>query len=159
PAEVTEAYPTKLPPLRADAPTLVIGRMKAGKTLAYKVTGTVPGRPGAVTVEMSEAGSAAGGGNYVLVSMLAPRRKAGEQARRIRADRALVFAYERNRLAKEELLAQAQAALHQQELEVAAQLYEQARQLAPHDAEAKAGLRIVAHLRDGKLTPERLREQ
>src|SRR5213078_3171972 len=44
PAEVTEVYPAKLPPLRGDAPTLVIGKVK-GEKLSYKLKGAVDGRP------------------------------------------------------------------------------------------------------------------
>jgi len=41
PANCGVHYPTKLPPLRPDAPTLIIGRMKAAKELAVSVSGSV----------------------------------------------------------------------------------------------------------------------
>src|SRR5262245_61768717 len=42
--EIAESFPTRLPPLRADAPTLVVGRLKGGAQVGYRVTGTVAGK-------------------------------------------------------------------------------------------------------------------
>ena len=40
---VAEFYPAKLPPLRSDTPTLVVGRLKGAKSLSFDVQGTVAG--------------------------------------------------------------------------------------------------------------------
>ena len=69
-----------------------------------------------------------------------------------RGDRALGFAYERNRLDRQELLTGAQRFLQENDLEAAANLYQQAKQLAPRDAEAQAGLKIIEKLQSGKIT-------
>ena len=44
-------------------------------------------------------------------------------------------------------------------MDAAARLYERVLTLAPHDGTAAAGLKVVAHLRDGTLTREALRQQ
>src|SRR5262249_32351245 len=44
PAEVVEAFPPRLPPLRSDSPTLVVGKIKPGATLNYTLAGTVAGK-------------------------------------------------------------------------------------------------------------------
>jgi hypothetical protein len=155
-----EHYPSRLPPLRPDAPTLVIGRMKQAKTLTYKVEGIVDGRPEPVTYgPRTEDVPEAELDNYFLVSMVNQWKNAREQHALIRADRALVFAYEQNRLQHQELLLSAELALKNKELDAAARLYENAKTLVPHDTAAAAGLRVVANLRDGKLTWETLKQQ
>src|SRR5207253_10007321 len=53
----------------------------------------------------------------------------------------------------------AQAALQQDALKEAARWYERARQLAPNDVEAAAGLKIVASLQSGKLTRKDLLQE
>ncbi|HEX4621896.1 MAG TPA: hypothetical protein VH208_10055, partial [Myxococcaceae bacterium] len=82
-----------------------------------------------------------------------------ERYTRIRADRALVMAYDRTEVTREQLNTAAQIALQKNELDAAHKFYTQVRHLVPHDAEAAAGLQIVATLRDGKTTLEKLREQ
>src|SRR5262249_55185850 len=161
PAAVSERYPTRLPPLRGDAPALVVGRLKdaAVKALAWRVTGSVPGRAGAVTVEGKEEGREAESDNYFLVSMAQQGQNAKDPPALLRADRALAAAYEQGRLDRLELLAEARQALQQDEVAAAARLYERARRLAPHDVEVKGGLKIVASLRSGKLSRKDLLDQ
>src|SRR5262245_35436862 len=70
PADVTEYYPAKLPPLRTDAPTLVIGRVKAGsKEIGYKVDAAVAGREAPVTLTLSEKLTEPMLDNYFLMNM------------------------------------------------------------------------------------------
>jgi hypothetical protein len=159
PAEVTEYYPTQLPPLRSDTPTLVAGRMKAAKTLRFTVTGTVEGRNAPETRTFDEAVPAAEVDNYFLASVADQWKSAKDQFASMRADSALVLAYNKNELTREELNAAAQIALRKNELDTAQKFYAQVRHLAPHDTEAAAGLQIVASLRDGKTTLDKLREQ
>jgi tetratricopeptide (TPR) repeat protein len=154
PAGVTEHYPARLPPLRPDAPTLIVGRMKQAKELAVRVTGNVVGRP--VTVNVTEKVNDPEVDNFFLVGMAEQWKKARDQHATIRADRALVAAYEQNRLDRMDALATAQAALQQDALKEAKRWYERARQLAPNDVEAEAGLKIVANLQSGRLTRQDL---
>jgi hypothetical protein len=158
PAEVTELYPTQLPPLRSDSPTLVAGRLKAAKSVRFTVAGTVAGKNEVVTRTFEEKVPAAELDNYFLVSVADQWKTAKNQFALVRADSALVLAYNRNEIVREELNAAAQVALQKHELDAAQKFYNQVRHLAPHDTEAAAGLQIVASLRDGKTTLEKLRE-
>ena len=159
PAEVIEYYPTQLPPLRADAPTLVAGRMKSAKALTFTVAGTAEGKNDVATRTFTETVPAPELDNYFLVSVADQWKSAKEQYTLVRADRALVLAYDKNEVARETLNAAAQLALRKNELDTAEKLYGQVRSLVPHDLEAVAGLQIVASLRDGKMTLDKLREQ
>jgi hypothetical protein len=67
------------------------------------------------------------------------------------------LAYEQNRLQHHELLLAAELAVQKNELAAAAQLFGKVKDMAPHDAEAEAGLRIVASLKTGKLTLDQIR--
>src|SRR5262249_19618065 len=140
PDAVAEVLPAKLPPLRADAPTLVVGRLKGGNELSYTVRGSVGGK--LVVVTATEKLPAPEADNFFLVSMVTQWRNAKDQAALIRGDRALAHAYEQNMLAVLELDAQGQLAIQDRKLDHAERLFKQARQLNPADAEAKAGLDI-----------------
>src|SRR5204863_9975428 len=100
-AEVTQFSPTRLPPLRADAPTLVVGKIGPGRVLAYTVEGTVAGRK--VRVAMSEAVSEPELDNFFLVGMVNQWKDAQDQPALMQADRALAFAQEMNQIARAEL--------------------------------------------------------
>ena len=55
PADATNVCPTFLPPLRSDAPTLVVGQFKKlPKQIDYTITGVLPGRKGDVTIKATE---------------------------------------------------------------------------------------------------------
>src|SRR5207249_306312 len=84
--------------------------------------------------------------NFFLVSMVQQWSNAKDQPALIRADRALAFAYETNRLVHEDIIGNAHLAMQQNNLEAAARLYEQALKHAPHDKGAEAGLKLVADL-------------
>jgi hypothetical protein len=157
PDVVTEVLPAKLPPVRSDAPTLVVGRLKGGNELSYTVRGTVAGKPAVVTG--TEKIPAPEADNFFLVSMVTQWRNAKDQAALIRADRALSHAYEQNMLAKRELVAQAELAIQDRKLGSAQRLFDQALQLDPVDAEAKAGRNVVDMLRQGKLNQKDIETQ
>lgn len=157
PAEVVEAFPTKLPPLRSDAPTLVVGKMQPAKVFAYEVEGIAAGRE--VHLKLSDPVPESEADNFFLVSMVEQWKNAKDQPALMRADRALAYAHERNQLARADLLAQAQWAITEDKLEAAANLFKQARQLDPQDVEAEAGLKIVEKLRSGVLTRKQLQEK
>ena len=149
--EVIEHYPTKLPPMRGDAPTLVVGKMKPAKQISATVEGIVGGKPAKVVCKIADSVPDAELDNYFLVSIVNQWQRAKDQPALIRADRALAFAYEDNRIAHEDLLTNAQQAMHQNNLEAAARLYDQAAKFVPHDQEAAAGLKLIEGLKNGKV--------
>ena len=97
--------------------------------------------------------------HYFLVSIFTQWKNAPQQQAMIQADRALVFAYQKNRLGHQELLEAAAMARSLDKLEAAEKLYKRAHALVPHDLEAKMGLEVVAKLRSGELTKQQLRKQ
>src|SRR5262249_34023691 len=101
--------------------------------------------------------------NYFLNTMLTQWKNKGKEAVErpalLRADRSLVLAYEQTRVILQDMLVSAQLATEKNELEAAYRLFEQARQLAPHDIDAKAGLKVINDLKDGKLTKKMIEDQ
>ncbi len=169
--EVAEFFPTQMPPLRSDTPTLVVGRFgKPGKTISYTVEGAVAGKE--VRVQMSEAMVDPEVDNFFLVGLYDQWKTAKDQPAMMRADRTLAFAYEMNRMTCQELLAQAELALlprnaaeakaaiiPHEKLQSAEKMYQQVVKLDPYNHEAIGGLKLVQKLRDGKITKQQLRDQ
>lgn len=159
PAEVTEHYPRELPPLRGDVPTLVVGRMKQAANLEYTVTGTVGGLGAPTTLNVSLPVPAPELDNFFLIGMVDQWARAQNQPALLRADRALMFAYNQTKVLHKDLLVGAQLAIERNELDGAARLFAEAKQMSPRDGEADAGLRVLAKLKDGTLTREQIRKQ
>src|SRR5579871_619015 len=136
--EIADAMPTVLPPLRADAPTLVVGHLKSGQTITYSVEGTVAGRP--IHIQGSDAIPDAEPDNFFLVSMVEQWKNSSDQPALNRADRTLAYAYQQGQLARTGLIDQAEWAMGQNNLEAAHNLFEQVKRLDPQDVEADAGL-------------------
>jgi hypothetical protein len=169
--EVAEFFPTQMPPLRSDIPTLMVGRFaKPGKAISYSVEGTVAGKE--VRVQMSEPIVAPEVDNFFLVGLYDQWKTAKDQPAMMQADRTLAFAYELNRMTCQELLAQAELALvprnkaeakaltiSQDKLQSAEKLYQQVVKLDPNNHEAIGGLKLVQKLREGKITKQQLRDQ
>ena len=141
-ADVVEVFPTVLPPLRGNskdadgkvltAPTLVVGRIKAGRAggvnppiLGCTLTGVAAGNE--VRLEFSAKLSSSEADNFFLAGMVQQWRDAKDRPALLRGDRTLSVAYEQNVLAREELIAQAEWALEKNELDVAKLLYERRR--------------------------------
>src|SRR5205085_903797 len=82
-----EAFPTSLPPLRADAPTLIVGKLKENKAITYTLEGTVAGQD--VRLEPTTAITDSEADNFFLVSMVEQWRKAPDQPALFPAARAL----------------------------------------------------------------------
>jgi hypothetical protein len=155
---IVEAMPNRLPPLRGDAPTLVVGLMRAADSIGLTVEGTVAGKP--VTVSVTEKAPTADAANYFLVSVVHQWRNADHSAPAlVRADRGLALAFEQTRLTREELLTQAHWALSQNQLDAAQKLFESAGKIDPRDPEPQTGLAVVAKLKDGRITREQIRKQ
>jgi len=159
PTEVVDYVPRKLPPLRADSPTLVLGRMKASKALSLTLTGAVPGRAGPVAVKETREVLSPEVDNYFFISMFDKWQKAKDEPALLRADRTLAITYVQTNLDHGELLLAAQKALESNVLDKAQKLYEQAQQLDPRDGEAAAGIKVLAALRSGKVTRADIEKQ
>ncbi len=160
-AEVAELFPNKLPPLRADVPTLIVGRYAKGKapakfelTLEGKVAGS------AATATVSHALPNASADNYFLGSMVAQWRNSGriDAPAMLRADRTLALAFEATRLAREEFVEQADWALGSKKIDTAKELYNAALKLDPVDPRVLAGLKLVGRLEKGEVSIEQLQK-
>ncbi len=161
PAKVAEVLPTKLPPLRPDVPTLVVGKFadapaKDEVRFDYTLTGKVNGEETRVTV--SEKMPVPDDDNFFLVNMLDQWRTQKDRPALLQADRALDFAFEANQLARADLVAQADWALEKKQLDAAARLYQEALQADPTSARAKAGIKLVEDLRSGKMKFEDIKD-
>ena len=152
--EVGEVYPTRLPPLRTDAPTLVLGKLaKAGaEKVSLSLTGLVAGRR--VNLELSHVLTAPQPDHYFLNLMLAQWREAPHKdaPAMLQSDRALALASTQIKLYREEYLVQASWAITLDRWEDATKLYQAAQKIDPTDHEAAAGLALIDKLKSGKIT-------
>lgn len=153
PASVVEFYPTRLPPLRSDAPTLVVGKMKLDparvQNFDYTVEGSVVGKKTVARLREKITGTELD--NFFLVGMVDQWKKADRKdtPAAFRADRALAMSQTRTNLEMDELKAQGLWAINLDKLDVAAQMFNEAKRIDPNDAEADAGAKIVAKLKGG----------
>jgi hypothetical protein len=152
---VAEAYPTKLPPVRSDAPTLVVGRLSSASDIAYALSGSVAGRD--VKMQASEVLTDSLPDNYFLVGLVEQWKNKKDQPALTRADRALDDAQVRARMARNELIAQASLALDSNRLDVAKVLFDQVKKLDPTDVEATAGSKVVDKLKGGFIKKDELK--
>ena len=155
--EVVEHFPSKLPPLRADTPTLIVGKLaKPSSRLDLSITGKVVNTE--KTLDIAEELPESRADHYFLSNIVDQWRSSGhpEAPALLRADRTLALAYEQCRLARDELLAQAHWAVHEDQYEVAANLYSAVNQLDPSEKEAAYGLKVAKRLSAGELTKEAL---
>ncbi len=157
PKDVTEVFPSKLPPLRSDTPTLVVGKIEPGKTLEYKLQGKQLGKE--VSLNVTETVPVSEPENYFLIQVVQQWKNRKDTPALIQADRALAFAAEQNQIAVSDLKDKAEWALREDKFDAASRLFNQALDIDPQDAEAKNGSKIVQKLRDGKLTLEQMRKQ
>ena len=158
PAGATDILPTRLPPLRGDTATLVMGKIAPDAAkFDYGVTGKAGGQDR--RFEASESLPAPETDNFFLVNILSQWREQKDRPAILAADRALAFTSEQMELAREDLLAKAYWALDADQVNPAFNLFKQAKELDPHSAEARAGLDMVQQIRDGKLTKEQLFQQ
>jgi tetratricopeptide (TPR) repeat protein len=160
-AEAAEIYPAKLPPLRADVPTLVVGRFEKGKvpaTLDLSVEGKVVGVP--VTAKVIHPMPAPATDNFFLGSVVTQWRTSGrvDAAALLRADRTLALAYESSRLAREEFIEEGHWALGAKRVDAAKALFDAALKLDPDDPRSKAGAKIVARLEKGEVSFDDLKK-
>jgi tetratricopeptide (TPR) repeat protein len=149
PAEVAEFYPTTLPPLRPDVPTLVVGKLaKPAERFDYTVTGKAADKD--FNVPVTERMPVAEPENFFLVNMVEQWKAAKDRPALLQADRALAYAFERNQMARADLVAQAEWAMEKNKFDIAERLFKQALKADPTSARAKAGLQLAEDLRSGK---------
>ena len=151
--EVAEVFPTRLPPLRADRATLVVGKLNGQPAaVGATVTGKVVGRP--VTVTLGHPLPPSEPEHFFLNLMVRQWRDAPhkESPAFLQADRALALASTQVKLYRDEYLTQAVWAVTTSRFEEAAGLYEAARRIDPNDAEAAAGLTLIEKMKTGKVT-------
>lgn len=158
PVEVTECYPTKLPPLRTDSPTLVVGKLRPGANFVYTVDGELNGKH--TSLRLSEPLPAPEIDNFFLIGMVEQWKVADrkEAPSPFRADRALAMSFERGRLQRDEFNAQGAWAVEEGKLDVAVQMFGQARKIDPNDQDADAGMKIVEKMKAGLLNKDKLRD-
>src|SRR5262249_36078812 len=144
PGEVVEAFPTRLPPLRSDVPTLVVGKIKPAKELSYVVAGTVDGKE--TRLNVTEKMPPPETEHFFLVNMVNQWRAQKDRPALMQADRALAYAAEQVQFARADLVAKAELALDQDNVDAAVRLYHQALQVEPGAVDAKAGLSLAEKL-------------
>ncbi len=159
PAEViaTEVYPAVLPPLRADAGTLVVGKMKPASNFTYTVTGTIAGRDDDVKITVADKLQPGDLENFFLVGLVQQWRRAKDRPATLRSDRALTLSYENARLKYKDMLLSAQVAIERNQFDAADRIYHDIQNLAPDDSEAIAGIKILDKLKKGTLTTDMLK--
>jgi tetratricopeptide (TPR) repeat protein len=156
--EVAELYPTKLPPLRADRATLVMGKL--ADATAANVTATVKGLVNGKSVELTfaEPLPAPQVDHYFLNLMVSQWRAAPHKdaPAMLASDRALALASTQVKLYREEFLTQAVWAVSVDRLDEAEKLYTAALKVDPTHKEAQSGAALVAQMRAGKLSKAEL---
>jgi tetratricopeptide (TPR) repeat protein len=160
-AEVAEVFPTRLPPLRTDRPTLVVGTLKES---AGSLTAQIQGRLADGTphsVSLAERLPVSEPDNYFLHAMVEQWRTAAipDAPAILQADRALALGSQQFRLFREEFLSQAVFAVSSHRLDHAVKLYEAALKIDPTNSEAVSGLKVVNRMKSGELTHNKLKAE
>ena len=155
--EVAEAYPSRLPPLRSDRATLVLGKLTAD---APSVTATVVGRVGErkVTVNLAERLPESQADNFFLYAMHEQWKSAVDKdaPALLSADRSLAMASEQFRLFRDEFVAQGVWAIKADKLDHAEKFFQAAAHVDPESSVATACVKVVHRMRSGDLTRQRL---
>jgi tetratricopeptide (TPR) repeat protein len=159
-ADVAEVFPTKLPPLRADRATLVVGKLaKAAPRVTAEVKGAVGTR--AVAVSLGHDLPAPQPEHFFLNLMIQQWRDAPHKDAPavLQADRALALASTQINLYREEYITQATWAVTVDRLDEAKNLYEAAAKIDPNNAEVGAGLALVERMKTGRTTRDDLKKR
>jgi hypothetical protein len=159
-AEVAETFPTRLPPLRADRPTLVVGTLKGdAAAVTAKVEGLVNGE--AVRVELADRLPVSENDNYFIHAIVEQWRAAPakDAPAILAADRALALGAQQFQLFREEFLSQAVFAINGDKIDHAEKLYLAAAKIDPANLEVEQGLKVIERLRKGDLTRAKMKAQ
>ena len=161
PAEVTEFFPQVTPPLRSDNPTLRRGPHEAGQVVPLQRVGPGRRRRQGQGPEFLRERARSGAGQLLPEQHDQPVGEGAHAAGSCCGPIApWCSLYEQSKLQRQDLLASAQIAVEKNELDGrATACSSRCVSPAPHDLEAKAGLKIVKNMQDGKLTREMIREQ
>jgi hypothetical protein len=131
--DVGEVYPTKLPPLRSDKSTLVLGKLArpTATSVSLKLNGLVAGRR--VELELTNPLPAPQSDHYFLNLMLSQWREAPHKdaPAMLQSDRALALASTQVKLYRDEFLVQATWAITLDRWEDATRLYQAAQKIDP----------------------------
>ena len=155
-----DLLPGKLPPLRADRATLVIGKLKGdAANLTCKIEGTVADRQ--VTVDLAERLPPSHADHYFLRPMYEQWKAAGHKdaPAMLAADRALAQASVQFHLYREEFLELGLKAIASDRLDHAQKLFEASVRIDPAFLEAKNGLDLVVRMRAGDLNKDKIKQQ
>ena len=155
---VVETYPAKLPPLRSDVPTLVVGKVNPGvKAVTLEMDGTLGGARKSLTQTREIPGFDVE--NFFLAQMIADWKVNPERPALVQADRALALASTQSYLNREECLPRANWAMTTGKPENALRLYDQAARIDPTNMEARRGFDLARQVNDGKLPRALLMKQ
>lgn len=150
-----ELYPSKLPPLRSDSPTLVVGSIVPGsREIDLSIEGSFRGVERNVSVRHATPPHEVE--NFFLGRMVAEWRDSKEAPAMVQADRALALASAQGRLDREETLAKGNFALSVGRAEAAARFFTQARKIDPSNLEAAQGLKLADKVIDGSVSRDQL---
>ena len=158
--EVAESYPTKLPPLRTDRTTLVMGKLaKPAATVNVNVKGLLNGKE--LALNFTQPLPVPQVEHFFLNLMIHQWRNAPHKdaPAMLQSDRALALASTQVKLYKNEFLTQAVWAVSMDRLDEAEKLYNAALKVDPTDKEASSGSAIVAKMKAGKLTKAQLTDK
>lgn len=152
-AEIAEVFPARLPPLRADRATLVMGTMaKLAPAVTLAVTGKVANRPVKLDLSQNLPQSQA---DHFFMNMMVDQWRAAphkEAPAILQSDRALALAATQVKLYRDEFLTQALWAATADRFDEATKLYAAAKKIDPNDPEAAAGLAVMEQFKSGKIT-------
>ena len=155
-----DLLPGKLPPLRADRATLVVGKLKGdAANLTCKIEGTVADRR--VTVDLAERLPPSHADHYFLRPMYEQWKAAGHKdaPAMLAADRVLAQASVQFHLYREEFLELGLKAIASDRLDHAQKLFEASARIDPAFLEAKNGLDLVVRMRAGELNKDKIKQQ
>ncbi len=156
--EVEGFFPTKLPPLRADSPTLVLARLK--DSFPKEITATLTGKilDKEVKLNLSEKVPASSADHFFLANMFRQWQKSPypDAPALLRSDRTLALSFEQSRIATEELRIQGEWALNSGRNDIAKEMFMAVKQIDPMDREAVAGLNLLDKINRGELSREQL---
>ena len=155
-----ELLPNRLPPLRADRGTLVLGKLPGPvANLTMKIDGRVGDKK--TSIDLAERLPAASVDHFFLSAMLDQWMSAGSKDAPVilAADRALAMAGEQFRLFRDEFVELGMKAISADRFDHAEKLFQAAVKIDPSNVEAIAGTKVVAQLRSGATTKEKLKER
>ncbi|MFM7150876.1 MAG: hypothetical protein ACKO23_13625, partial [Gemmataceae bacterium] len=153
-----DLLPSRMPPLRRDTGTLVVGKLNAdAKSLDLSMNGKLFDKD--LEQQASYKLPPTDTDNFFLTSIYDQWKNQKDRPALLSSDRALSFAYKQNQLAVEDLLAKAEMCLEDNQTDAAEKLFEQVKQLSPTNPDAKGGLLLVDKIRTGKKTRQEILQE